>query len=99
MDVSSRTAWFNAQLATLPGPSGQNFNTFYVLDLYEKLMSSLGKTGTFKNFQLNIGMLNHIITNHYATHRCIYDLSDDLAEERAQFFEPMFLSSFNKKGL
>ena len=99
MDVDSHLALLKAQLATLPKPSTQaNFFAGFLAILYEKLMNSVGKTGTFKNFQKNIFMIDQIIKNHYDTDRCINDLSDDLAEERAQFFEP-FLICFNKEGL
>ena len=94
MDVGSRSAWLKAQQAT-----HVNFDAGFLTALYEKLMSSVGKTGTFKNFASNTSGLNQIINNHYATHRCIYDLSDDLAEERAQFFEPLFRDFFNKENL
>ena len=94
MDVDSRSAWLKAQLTT-----HVNFDAGFLAALYEKLMSSVGKTGTLKNFQMNTCMLYHIINLHYATERCIFDLSDDLAEERAQFFESMFLVCFNKDDL
>ena len=93
MDVDSRSAWLKAQLTT-----HVNFDAGFLAALYEKLMSSLGKTGTLKNFQLNTCLLDQIIKNHYATERCIFDLSDDLAEERAKLFEPI-LHCLNKKGL
>ena len=80
-------------------PFGFHFDAVYIDKLYEVLMESIGKTGTFENFQLNINNMNQIVVNHYVKDICIRDLSDEYNAERAELFLPIFETSFNKTGV
>ena len=88
--------WFKAQQAMMVNPFSSQFNTGYMMQLYEVPMSSIGKTGTFSNFGLNTSVMDQIVKNHYVKEICIRDFSDEFTNQRAKLFQPTFHSSFNK---
>ena len=67
--------------------------------LYEVVMSSIGKTGTFANFRLNSSVMDQIVKNHYMKEICIRDVSEKYLVQRAKLFKPIFYTSFNKTGV
>ena len=71
----------------------------YLLDLYEALMSSIGRAGTVKHCRANIDALKQLVVDHYENTPCIRDLSVDIADERENFFQPIFYANFNEEGL
>ena len=80
-------------------PFGSQLDTSYLSELYEALMASIGKTGTFANFQLNINVMDQVVNNHYVSDNCIRDFSEEFTQQRALLFEPIFRTSFNKTGV
>ena len=90
---------FEAQQTMMFSPFGSNFDSDYMSRLYEVLMASIGKTGSFTNFRSNTSILNQIVQNHYTTKICVRDFSERFAAQRAKLFEPIFLTSFNKTGV
>ena len=90
---------FEAQQKMMFSPFGSSFDSGYMSRLYEVLMASIGKTGSFTNFQLNISIMNQIVQNHYYSDICIRDFSVQFAAQRTNLFEPIFLNSFNKTGV
>ena len=98
-DVAAQE-WFKSQQAMMMmNPFGSQFNTGYMTQLYEVLMSSIGKTGTFANFRLNASVMDQIVKNHYMKEICIRDVSEKYLVQRAQLFKPIFYTSFNKTGI
>ena len=86
-------------LAVLVDPHLHSDGITYLLDLYEALMSSIGREGTLKNFRNNVCALKEIVINHWGTASCIQDLSADRADDRKAFFEPIFEADFSKDDL
>ena len=87
-DLASLMVYIDTRLNILP-----------LLDLYEGLMSSIGREGTLKNFRNNVCALKEIVINHWGTASCIQDLSADRADDRKAFFEPIFEADFSKDDL
>ena len=90
---------FKQKLAVQVNPFGSQFDTEYLSRLYEELMASINKTGTFANFQLNINVMDQVVRNHYVSAACIRDFSARFKAQRAELFEPIFRASFNKTGV
>ena len=91
--------WFKEQQLMALSPSGSQFDDVYVMNLYEVLMASIGKTGTFANFQLNTSAMDQIVKVHYVDEICLRDFSEQYTKERKIFFEPIFCAAFNKTGI
>ena len=91
--------WWQMQQEAMLTPFGSQFDTIFLNRLYEVLMASIDKTGSFENFQNNINVLNQVVQNHYVSDFCIRDFSAQYKEQRAKIFLPIFTSSFNKRGL
>ena len=90
---------FKQKLAMQVNPFGSQFDTSYLSELYEVLMASINKKGTFENFQLNVSVMDQVVRNHYVGEVCIRDLSARFKKQRAKLFEPIYLTSFNKTGV
>ena len=91
--------WWQMQQEAMLNPFGTQFDTNFLSRLYESLMASIDKTGSFENYQLNTNVLNQVVQNHYVSDFCIRDFSAQYKAQRAKIFLPIFTSSFNKRGL
>ena len=80
-------------------PFGNNYHSGYMTKLYELLMYSIGKTPSFANYRANRGILHQLVNDHYFTTPCIRDFSAYFNTQRADFFKPIFDTSFNKEDL
>ena len=89
----------NLQQARISFKLQSRIDITYLLELYEVLMSSIGRVGTVRNCRINISMLIQIVQDHWLTNPCLQNFSEDYAGDRARFFGPIFETSFSWEGL